>query len=177
MRIALQSSRGLHNAPFIAAGKIPAKLNATVEQAFNLGTIHGARAVGMEAQIGSLAVGKLADVVVFDALSPGMVCGAQQDPVAAIVLHSSPGDVLMTVVDGVVRKRDGKLLDTEAVDGAEKFTKRESATPLSWMEVARKLLTSREGLQEKIDGLDFVAARKGVLQAYQVDPDKIVAEV
>lgn len=83
----------------------------------------------------------------------------------------------MTVVDGVVRKRDGKLLDTEAVDGAEKFTKRESATPLSWMEVARKLLTSREGLQEKIDGLDFVAARKGVLQAYQVDPDKIVAEV
>lgn len=174
--MALQNGRGLYNAPFIAAGKIPDKINATVEQAFNLGTICGARAVGMESRIGSLEVGKLADVVVFDALSPGMVCGAQQDPVAAIVLHSSPGDVVMTVVDGVVRKRDGRLRDAEVLEGAEKFVAREKST-LPWIEVARRLLQSREELQKKIEKLDFGVARKGMLQAYRIDPEKIVAKV
>jgi cytosine/adenosine deaminase-related metal-dependent hydrolase len=60
MRLALQSVRGAHNAQFIAQGKVPRAVNATVEQAFNLGTIMGACAVGMSAEIGSIAVGKLA---------------------------------------------------------------------------------------------------------------------
>ena len=55
--------------------------------------------------LGSLANGKVADIVIFEGgLSPSMVCGAQQYPVAAIVLNSSPAGIAMTIVKGVVRK-------------------------------------------------------------------------
>jgi cytosine/adenosine deaminase-related metal-dependent hydrolase len=64
------------------------KVNKTVEQAVNLGTIVGARALQMEEEIGSLAVGKRADIVVFEALSPSIAVAAQYDPMAAMVLHS-----------------------------------------------------------------------------------------
>ncbi|KAJ6563570.1 hypothetical protein DFH09DRAFT_1158419 [Mycena vulgaris] len=86
MRLALQSARGTRNQRFVAQGVLP-------RAAFNLGTIMGARAVGMGAEIGSIRVGKRADLVVFDAQSPGMVCAADHDPVAAIVLHASVRDV------------------------------------------------------------------------------------
>lgn len=89
MRLLLQSTRGLRNGTFYSRGEMPKRVYKTVEEAFNLGTIHGAKAVDMEDTIGSLAVGKLADTVVFEAPSSSMACGAQHDPVAAIVLHSS----------------------------------------------------------------------------------------
>lgn len=76
MRLLLQNARGTYNEPFLAQGKVPAKVYKTVEEAFHLGTINGARAIGTENKFGSIAVGKLADLVVFDASSPSMVCGA-----------------------------------------------------------------------------------------------------
>jgi len=39
----------------------------------------------MGSEIGSLAEGKLADLVAFDPGAPGMICGATHDPVAMIV--------------------------------------------------------------------------------------------
>ena len=35
-----------------------------------------------------------------------MVGAAQHDPVAAIILHSSPADIETVIVDGIVRKKD-----------------------------------------------------------------------
>ncbi|KAF4610385.1 hypothetical protein G7Y89_g15733 [Cudoniella acicularis] len=66
MKLLLQGSRAAYNQLFIDQGKVPKKVNIEVEEVFNLGTIKGARAVGMEEEIGSLAVGKRADIVVFD---------------------------------------------------------------------------------------------------------------
>jgi cytosine/adenosine deaminase-related metal-dependent hydrolase len=65
MRLALQNARGIRNQAILDTGKTPRSIKFTVEQAFNLGTIKGARAVGMESEIGSLEEGKLADIVVF----------------------------------------------------------------------------------------------------------------
>ncbi|KAJ8087288.1 hypothetical protein PM082_006118 [Marasmius tenuissimus] len=76
------------------------------KQAFNLGTIKGARAIGMEENVGSVGAGKLADLVVFDADSPGMICAAQSDRIAA-VLFSTVADISTVIVDGVVRKMNG----------------------------------------------------------------------
>jgi cytosine/adenosine deaminase-related metal-dependent hydrolase len=76
----------------------------------NLGTIARARAIGMEALIGSLEEGKLADVLVYDMLSPGMVGAAQVDAGAAVVMHSCARDVDMVIVDGIVRKEEGNLV-------------------------------------------------------------------
>ncbi|PYH44714.1 amidohydrolase family protein [Aspergillus saccharolyticus JOP 1030-1] len=39
--------------------------------------------------LGSIEVGKLADLVIFDGQGPEMICAARKTPVAAIVLHSS----------------------------------------------------------------------------------------
>jgi cytosine/adenosine deaminase-related metal-dependent hydrolase len=66
------------NQPLLDSGKFPANLKGTTEQVFNLGTVHGARAVHMD-QTGSLAEGKLADIEIFDASNLSMICAAEQD--------------------------------------------------------------------------------------------------
>jgi len=173
MRLLLQSARGTYNQSFLAQGKVPAKVYKTVEEAFNLGTINGARAIGMDDQIGSLAVGKLADLVVFDASSPSMVCGAQHDAVAAVVLHSSPGDIEMVVVDGVVWKQ-GKRLGAVDVAAGRGLWAGEERDILEWAEVARILVERREVLQETLGKIDYDEAKAGVIRAFYVDGRNIL---
>lgn len=64
-----------------------------------MATIGGARALKMDDKIGSLEVGKCADIVAID------LSGSHQtpttDPVSAVVNTCSDSDVLMTMVDGV----------------------------------------------------------------------------
>src|SRR2546421_4798993 len=104
MRLALQLARHSTNQPLLDAGKFPANLKATTEQVFNLGTIQGARAVHMD-RTGSLAEGKLADIVIFDASNPSMICAAEQDPVAAVVRHSNIRDIDTVIIDGSSERR------------------------------------------------------------------------
>ncbi|KAJ7689797.1 hypothetical protein B0H17DRAFT_936852 [Mycena rosella] len=165
MRLALQNARGAYNQPFVEAGKAPRVVSNTVEDAYNLGTIMGARAVGMGAEIGSIAVGKLADLVLFDGQSPSMVCAAAHDPVAAIVLHASVRDIDTVIVDGQIRKAGGKL---KAVELAEEGKLRE------WKDVATELLKSRERIEEEAGKLDMEAARKGTMAAFHIDPANIL---
>lgn len=122
-------------------------------------------------KIGSIAEGKLADVVIFDANSPSMICGGVHDPVAAIILHSSPADIDTVIVDGIVRKRGGKLVSTVLDEGGKAVAGKES---LVWADVAKKLIQSREGLQREIDKIDMKAAEKGVMQAFHIDEADIV---
>ena len=176
MRVALSHIRGKYHESFASRDRFPQRINKTVQDAFNLGTINGARAIGMGDSLGSLAEGKMADIVIFDGLSPSMVCGAQQDPVATIVMNSSPTDIIMTIVDGVVRKDNHKLCDIELSDGAEDFVS-QGKVKLTWAEVVTELLRTREGIVKKIDALDFTVAREGILALYQTDQSKIVAKV
>ena len=173
MRLLLQSARGTYNQPFLNQGKVPAKVYKTVEEAFNLGTINGARAIGMEDKVGSLTVGKLADLVIFDASSPSMVCGAQHDPVAAVVLHSSPSDIEMVIVDGIVRKQGRKLTTVDVKASRELWAGEERAT-LEWKDVAKTLVQRREALQETLGKIDYDEAKAGVVRAFYVDQSKIV---
>lgn len=146
----------------------------TVEEAFNLGTIQGARAVHMQDQIGSIAVGKVADLVIFDATSVAMVCAAQHDPVAAIVLHSSPTDVDTVIIDGHVRKRNGRLLPVHLDDVGRSIAGKET---LEWKEVAKALVRGREGIQKKIDTHDVENARKVTVERLHIDESKICQKI
>lgn len=175
MRLLLQSSRALRSQKFIEAKKVPKKTNKTVEEAFNLGTIGGARAVRMEDQIGSLAVGKRADIVVFDSLSPSMIAAAQQDPVTAIVLHSSPRDVVMTIVDGIIRKYDQKLMTVRVTEGESEWAG--GVKDLDWGDVAKELLRRREAMAKKIEALDLKEAAVGMMKAMYIDPSVFVDTV
>lgn len=172
MRLGMQSARGRHNQAIIDKGKTTTKISIKVEEAFNLGTINGARAVHMEQQLGSLAEGKLADVVIFDALSPGMCCAAEHDPVAAIVLHSSVQDIDTVIVNGEIRKQNGKLLSAKL----EARVPEVGGSEVQWPEVARQLLRSRKEIQMKIEGIDFEKATKRAITILGASEDMVVNE-
>ncbi|KAJ7608175.1 hypothetical protein FB45DRAFT_1067562 [Roridomyces roridus] len=170
MRLALQSARGTRNALFVAQKKVPRVVQPTVEQAFNLGTIMGARAVGLGNEIGSIKVGKLADLVVFDARSPSMICAGEHEPVAAIVMHASVRDIETVIVDGKIRKQDGKLVPVDVGEGAEKQV-------LEWAGIAEKLIQSRDRIQGVLEGMDDVGARAAVIQTFGINSNNVVDSV
>lgn len=176
MRAALLHSRATYHDKFLTANKMAAKMNHTTQEAYALGTIQGARAVGLEKEIGSLAVGKKADIVIFDALSPSMVCGAQHDPVTAIVMHSTPGDICMTFVGGILRKSDGKLLPVN-ITGEDAALVEIVHTDISWSEVSKKLLESREVLQVRLEKLDLEGAKIAACDAFGMDSSRITAKL
>ncbi|GIJ92652.1 hypothetical protein Asppvi_001930 [Aspergillus pseudoviridinutans] len=86
---------------------IPPNNPMSVEQAFLLATRGGGLAL-RRPDIGVLVEGAKADLVVFDGTSPNML--GWDDPVAAVILHSNPGDVEHVLVNGEFRKRDFKLV-------------------------------------------------------------------
>ena len=176
IRMGLQSSRGSHNEKFLAQGKKAARVYKTVQEAYALGTMAGARAIGMEDQIGSIAVGKLADIIVFDALSPNMICGAQQDPVTAIVMHSTPADIEMTIIDGKIRKR-GAQIEPVSTGSSDETLFEVPMAELRWEDVARKVLQTQQTLSAKIDKVDLKSAKDAALKAFGYDPAMIVDKV
>jgi 5-methylthioadenosine/S-adenosylhomocysteine deaminase len=80
----------------------------TARDMLEMATINGARVAGLESRTGSLTPGKKADVVVVDAHSLNMA--PVIDPVAAVTLCADVSNVDTVIIDGKVRKRDGKLL-------------------------------------------------------------------
>lgn len=161
MHLALQAERARRNQKLLAEKKSPRSLNLFVQDAFRLATIQGARAIRSEGQIGSIEVGKLADLVIFDASSPAMVCAAEQDPVAAIVLHSSVRDVEMVIVDGEIRKHNGKLLPVDISASLPGVTVKKQH--VRWEDIAKQLQDSRARIERTI------AEQKADDQAHQVE--------
>jgi hypothetical protein len=174
MRLGLQAARAVRNERFIEKDLAPVKVKPTVEEAFNFGTINGARALGMGEEIGSIQVGKLADLVVLDAMSPAMVCGAQHEPVAAVVLHSSPADVDYVIIDGEVRKKGGKLVPVKVEEPARSLLEKEI---LEWKDVAEELVRSREQIQKGAEAIDYKEALEDVSKAFQLDLSRLVDDV
>jgi len=125
--------REMHLASILHKG---ANLNAaltTAEQVLEMATINGARALGLENEIGSLEVGKKADFVVVNLNGIGsapwdvdQVRAGGISPVT-VVVHSCTGrDVEMVVVDGKVLVKAGQLVsgdEEEILNAAKKSVK------------------------------------------------------
>ena len=79
-----------------------------------MGTIEGARALGMADRIGSLEAGKRADLIIVS------MAGARQtpmyDPISHLVYVARGGDVRTTIVNGQVLMRDRKMLTLNEAD-------------------------------------------------------------
>lgn len=86
----------------------------TAERAIEMATIGSARALGIDDEVGSLEVGKRADIAVFDLGRAHTVVGNR--PVAALVFSAHRTDVDTVLVNGRVRLRGGELVgfDREA---------------------------------------------------------------
>ncbi|RHZ44134.1 uncharacterized protein CDV56_101827 [Aspergillus thermomutatus] len=153
IRLGMQHARGIENVKALENGHNPA-VQIKLEEAFNLGTIQGAKAIHMENQIGSIAEGKLADIVVFDARTPAMVCAAEQNPLAAILLHGSIRDIDMVIVDGMIRKQDKRLCSVSVLDGPNG----KAVRSFDWDQVAEKLLESRRKINERSQSQNREAA-------------------
>jgi 8-oxoguanine deaminase len=81
----------------------------TAREALRMATRGGAEVMHREEEIGSIEVGKAADLIAFD-LSDVAFAGAWSDPVAALV-HCAADRVDLSMVDGEFRVRGGRLVD------------------------------------------------------------------
>ena len=76
------------------------------ETALEMATINGARALGMEDEIGSIEVGKKADLVLFDTRRPEW--RSLHDPVSNLVYNADGRSVHTVMVDGRIVVEDHK---------------------------------------------------------------------
>ncbi|HEV7711853.1 MAG TPA: amidohydrolase family protein, partial [Asanoa sp.] len=82
------------------------------EQVVDWATMGGARALGLDSAVGSLEVGKKADVVLIkNDHSPVMF--PVLHPYGHVAFQAQPGDVDTVVVNGRIVKRDGRLVDVD----------------------------------------------------------------
>jgi 5-methylthioadenosine/S-adenosylhomocysteine deaminase len=79
--------------PRLGAEALPAP------QVLELATLGGARALGLESELGSIAVGKRADLVVLDLREPHLHPGTG-NAVSTVVYAARAGDVRDVFVDG-----------------------------------------------------------------------------
>jgi len=75
------------------------------QEVLELATIEGARAIGLDGKIGTLEVGKSADLAAFDIDSVRPI----QDPVTALVFSTTGAHARFVTVDGKVLVRNGVL--------------------------------------------------------------------
>jgi cytosine/adenosine deaminase-related metal-dependent hydrolase len=98
----------------------------TSEQVVEMATIDGARAVGMEDRIGSLEVGKRADIIVVDLQEP------QLQPMHhvpnALVYQAYGSEVRTTIIDGEVLMEDRALIFLEDRDEASLYREARAAS-------------------------------------------------
>ena len=97
----LKLLRNAENAKAFNEFKISAR------RVLEMGTIDGARALGIDDLVGSLKPGKRADLIMVTTSRVNM--GVFTDPTHMLVEATEEADVDTVVVDGRILKRDGKL--------------------------------------------------------------------
>lgn len=90
-------------------GALQETYQAVAADALRWATLDNARALGIDHLVGSLTPGKKADIVLVDATSPALV--PAHDPVDAVVSHGHSGVIDTVIVNGVIRKQAGKLVN------------------------------------------------------------------
>jgi 5-methylthioadenosine/S-adenosylhomocysteine deaminase len=93
-------------------------------QVLRMATIGGARALGLADEVGSLEVGKRADVIVVDLNR--LHATPETDVVSSLVYSAQAADVQTTIIDGRVVMRDRKLTtmnEADVIAGANREAK------------------------------------------------------
>jgi len=152
-RLWLQQTRHTLYSQVLDRWELPANNPESVAQAFLLATRHGGLALRRE-DLGVLEVGARADLVVWDGTSPALL--GFRDPVAAVILHASVGDIESVMVDGKFVKRGGKLVVPGYSDVKTRFLKTVDRIQGIW-----------EAMPLPNPGTEFRGAPIG--RAYQVD--------
>jgi len=110
MRTAALLQKALHGPEVLPAAR-----------ALRMATIDGARALGLENEIGSIETGKRADVIVVE-LNESHSTPAT-DAISALVYSANASDVRASIIDGNVVMRDRKLMtlnEATVIEGANR---------------------------------------------------------
>lgn len=165
-RSALQMARQRMNLSVIASGGFPETLHADAAAAFNAATIIAARAMRLDHQVGSIKVGKKADLVILNtSRSPGLGVVGKSDPLVATLRHSSVADIEAVLVDGIWRKKNYQLCPIEGASGEI----------LNWPQIRSQLLVSLDEIRKRQELARIEPAVRTVRQLYQVDETKLMA--
>ena len=107
-RIALSHQRSLDNVDARRRGQLGGKHGLRTRDALSWVTVEGARMLGQKDRIGTIAIGKQADLVLIraDALNLQPV----HDPISSVVMQSNPSNIDSVMIAGRWRKRAGRLL-------------------------------------------------------------------
>lgn len=111
MRLALQSARAADNQRLADRRQAPRHLRLKARDALRLATLGGAEALHLEDRVGTIEKGKAADIVFVR--TDRLQLTPAPDAVATIVLGANVADVDTVIVDGIVRKRAGKLVGVD----------------------------------------------------------------
>ena len=127
MRLMLQTMRFRHYE--IANAGLPVDSRYAARKMLEFATLGGARVMGADSYTGSLTPGKKADLMLtrMDSVNMSPVI----DPIAALVFYADVSDIDSVWVDGVARKRHGKL------------------TGVDWPAVRSSIESSRDRIYEK----------------------------
>jgi len=86
-----------------------------------LATISGAKALGMDKEIGSIEIGKKADIITFDLMNPYIT--PTRAPVTSVFLYATPADIDNVICDGLFLKKDKNLTTIDIKDALIKAQK------------------------------------------------------
>ena len=111
MRFALQAERLRRCEDLAKKGLAPRSNKITAKDVLELATIGGARAVRLDAEVGSLTPGKQADVVLIRTDRLGL--WPVVDPVNTVVTQANAADVDSVFLAGEPMKRGGQLLNVD----------------------------------------------------------------
>jgi len=111
MRFALQAERLRRCEELAKEGLAPRSNKVTAKEVLELATLGGARAVRLDAEVGSLTPGKQADVVLIRTDRLGL--WPVVDPVNTVVTQANAADVDSVFLAGEPMKRGGQLLNAD----------------------------------------------------------------
>jgi cytosine/adenosine deaminase-related metal-dependent hydrolase len=110
----MKAIQNVENARALSEFKLPAR------RVLELATIEGARSMGMDAGIGSLAPGKRADLIMVNARDLNLA--GLGDPAHLLVEAAQPSNVDTVMVDGRILKRGGRLAAVDTGQIADEAT-------------------------------------------------------
>lgn len=141
MKLALQVHRAVDN-----QGGFPVAIKRKTAEVLRMGTLGGAEVLRVDHLVGSIAVGKKADLVIFrcDDISTVPV----HDPTATVVFHTSSANIDTVIVNGRVLKKDGSLV------GA------------NWPSMRSALLSQSERIKAQAAKVDLAAAKAKWLEVF-----------
>jgi cytosine/adenosine deaminase-related metal-dependent hydrolase len=120
-RIALSHQRSLDNVEAKRAGGVSGKSSIGTREALEWITSSGARMTGQSSRIGSLSVGKQADLIMLSSQALNMQ--PVHDPVSAVLMQANPSNIDSVMISGKWKKRHGKLLRTDVSDLMEELNR------------------------------------------------------